>query len=82
LTNQTLASVSASAGGTLRHDWTVHEIEAIYSAPLPDLIFRAQSVHRAKIFPFGRIRKAQDYRSPAFDELSFPVQTRRIRRNG
>jgi biotin synthase len=32
---------------TLRHDWTVPEIEAIYTAPVPDLIFRAQSVHRA-----------------------------------
>ena len=31
----------------LRHDWTVPEIEAIYTAPLPDLIFRAQTVHRA-----------------------------------
>jgi biotin synthase len=30
-----------------RHDWTVAEIEAIYSAPLPDLIFRAQTAHRA-----------------------------------
>ena len=31
----------------LRHDWTLGEIEAIYAAPLPDLIFRAQQVHRA-----------------------------------
>jgi biotin synthase len=31
----------------LRHDWTVPEIEAIYCAPLPDLIFHAQTVHRA-----------------------------------
>jgi biotin synthase len=31
----------------LRHDWTVSEIEDIYSAPLPDLMFRAQTVHRA-----------------------------------
>ena len=31
----------------MRHDWTVSEIEDIYSAPLPDLIFRAQTVHRA-----------------------------------
>ena len=31
----------------LRHDWTLPEIEAIYTAPLPDLIFRAQTVHRA-----------------------------------
>jgi biotin synthase len=30
-----------------RHDWTVDEIEAIYTAPLPDLVFRAQTVHRA-----------------------------------
>ncbi len=30
----------------LRHDWTLAEIEALYSAPLPDLIFRAQSIHR------------------------------------
>jgi biotin synthase len=31
----------------LRHDWTVAEIEAVYTAPLPDLVFRAQTVHRA-----------------------------------
>jgi biotin synthase len=31
----------------IRHDWTLPEIEAIYVAPLPDLIFRAQQVHRA-----------------------------------
>jgi biotin synthase len=31
---------------TIRHDWTVSEIERIYEAPLPDLIFRAQSIHR------------------------------------
>ncbi len=30
----------------LRHDWTLPEIEAIYTAPLPDLIFRAQTIHR------------------------------------
>jgi biotin synthase len=36
--------MSATSG--LRHDWTVAEIEALYTAPLPDLVFRAQSVHR------------------------------------
>src|SRR5271168_5054652 len=30
----------------LRHDWTLPEIDAIYTAPLPDLIYRAQTVHR------------------------------------
>ncbi len=31
----------------IRHDWTLADIEAIYTAPLPDLIFRAQVAHRA-----------------------------------
>jgi biotin synthase len=38
--------LTTPAAPALRHDWTVAEIEAIYSAPLPDLIFRAQTVHR------------------------------------
>jgi biotin synthase len=35
----------------MRHDWSVSEIESIYSAPLPDLVFRAQTVHRAHHSP-------------------------------
>lgn len=31
---------------SLRHDWSLQDIEAIYTAPLPDLVFRAQTVHR------------------------------------
>jgi len=31
----------------MRHDWTVAEIESIYTLPLPELIFRAQASHRA-----------------------------------
>src|SRR5262249_50164484 len=30
----------------MRHDWSVSEIETIYTAPLPDLVFRAQTIHR------------------------------------
>jgi biotin synthase len=30
----------------IRHNWTIAEIEAIYTAPLPDLVFRAQQAHR------------------------------------
>ena len=30
-----------------RHDWTLDDIETIYTAPLSDLIFRAQQVQRA-----------------------------------
>jgi biotin synthase len=29
-----------------RHDWAISEIAAIYTSPLPDLIFRAQQIHR------------------------------------
>jgi biotin synthase len=31
----------------LRHDWTLPEIATLYTAPLPDLIYRAQVAHRA-----------------------------------
>jgi biotin synthase len=31
---------------TLRHDWSIEEIESIYTLPFPELIFRAQTVHR------------------------------------
>ena len=30
----------------MRHDWSVAEIESNYTRPLPDLVFRAQTVHR------------------------------------
>lgn len=30
----------------IRHDWTNEEIRAIYDLPFPDLLFRAQQVHR------------------------------------
>ena len=32
---------------TPRHDWTVHEIAAQHDLPLPELVYRAQTVHRA-----------------------------------
>src|SRR6478609_3935294 len=32
---------------TPRHNWTIQEIEVIYTAPLSDLVFRAAEVHRA-----------------------------------
>jgi biotin synthase len=35
----------------MRHDWSVSEIESIYTTPLPDLVFRAQTVHRAHHSP-------------------------------
>ncbi len=40
-------TTDASLAAPTRHDWTVSDIEAIYAAPLPDLVFRAQTIHRA-----------------------------------
>jgi biotin synthase len=31
----------------LRHDWTVAEVKAVYELPLLELVYRAQTVHRA-----------------------------------
>src|SRR5579872_4665073 len=31
----------------VRHNWTLADIESVYSAPLPDLMFQAQQIHRA-----------------------------------
>lgn len=31
----------------IRHDWTIEEIKQIYSEPLPDLLYRAQLLHRS-----------------------------------
>jgi len=35
----------------LQHDWTREEVEGIYRTPLPELIFRAQTVHRQRHAP-------------------------------
>ena len=35
----------------LRHDWTRVEAEAIYASPLMDLLYQAQTVHRAHFDP-------------------------------
>jgi biotin synthase len=37
---------TTTRSGTLRHDWTREEIKSIHQLPLPELIFRAQVVHR------------------------------------
>jgi biotin synthase len=36
---------------TIRHDWASSEIEAIYTLPLSELVYRAQTVHRAHHAP-------------------------------
>jgi biotin synthase len=32
---------------SLRHDWTVEEVEALYNMPFADLMYQAQTTHRA-----------------------------------
>ncbi len=39
-------TIQKTAGAGLRHDWTRTEIAALYRLPLPELVFRAQQVHR------------------------------------
>ena len=35
----------------MRYDWTLDEIQAIYTAPLIELLMRAQLIHRAHHAP-------------------------------
>ena len=39
----------------IRHDWSVAEVEALFALPFNDLIFRAQTVHRAH-FPANQVQ--------------------------
>jgi biotin synthase len=38
--------ICASDGGTIRYDWTVAEVESLLQAPLMDLVYQAQTIHR------------------------------------
>jgi biotin synthase len=40
------ALAQAKSSGALRYDWKKGEVQAIYDTPLPELVYRAQSVHR------------------------------------
>src|SRR5882757_8309215 len=37
--------------GPLRHDWTRAEVRALFELPFPELIFRAQTIHRRHFDP-------------------------------
>jgi biotin synthase len=45
------ASGSADVSGVVRHDWTREEVRALFALPFPELIFRAQAVHRRHFDP-------------------------------
>jgi biotin synthase len=47
-----IASPSPSPStDTVRHDWTRAEVGALFDLPFPELMFRAQTVHRANFDP-------------------------------
>jgi biotin synthase len=43
--------MTPSALGTVRHDWTLSEVEALFALPFMDLLFHAQGVHRTHHAP-------------------------------
>src|SRR3979409_1884589 len=45
------ASLLSTHTADVRHNWSVAEIESIYTAPLLDLVYRAQTVHRTHHAP-------------------------------
>jgi biotin synthase len=52
----TIASVivdrsAPTAEGAIRHDWSRAEIRALFDLPFPELIFRAQTLHRTHFDP-------------------------------
>jgi biotin synthase len=53
-----LAAPLAPARGELRHDWTREEVGAVYRTALPELVFRAQTVHRQHHAP-DRVQTCQ-----------------------
>jgi biotin synthase len=45
------AAASADMSDIVRHDWTREEVRALFALPFPELMFRAQSVHRRYFDP-------------------------------
>jgi biotin synthase len=45
------ASGSADVSGVVRNDWTREEVGALFALPFPELMFRAQAVHRRYFDP-------------------------------
>ena len=43
--------MSATASIATRHDWTLAEVTALFEQPFNDLLFQAQTVHRAHFDP-------------------------------
>ena len=48
---ETAADGLTHAAHAVRHDWTRDEMRALFALPFPELMFRAQSVHRTHFDP-------------------------------
>jgi len=46
MASENSVAVQGKADAGLRYDWTRDEVRAIYETPLPELVFRGQTVHR------------------------------------
>lgn len=46
-TQESSASLAPNEVSVIRNDWTRDEVEALFQMPLMDLVFRAQTIHRA-----------------------------------
>ncbi len=44
-------ALTSEADAPARHDWTRAEVRALFELPFPELMFRAQTVHRANFEP-------------------------------
>jgi biotin synthase len=51
-------STALHAESTLRFNWAKSEVQSIYRTPLPDLLFRAQTIHR-QFHPPDRVQTCQ-----------------------
>jgi biotin synthase len=51
-------STALYSDSPLRFDWTKSEVQSIYRMPLPDLLFRAQTIHR-QFHPADRVQTCQ-----------------------
>jgi biotin synthase len=50
-------SLTETGLGAVRYDWTREEIEEIYNLPFPELMYRAQTVHREN-FPAHQVQRS------------------------
>jgi biotin synthase len=48
---ETMAPASDDANRCIRHDWSREEVRALFALPFPELMFRAQAIHRLHFDP-------------------------------